>query len=77
MRKIWENFEEFVINFILAIRRAKIFGVHSIDRKLNEVSYYFFLPLGSAVAPSEANTQLFLSNLCNKKISKKYLVNFG
>ncbi len=29
--------------WILAMRRARIFGLHSIDQKLNEVSYYFFI----------------------------------
>ncbi len=46
----------------LATRKAKIFGMHSIAQKLNEVSY-FFSPLGSSVSPSEANSQLFLDNL--------------
>ncbi len=44
---------------ILAMRRATTFGLHSIDWKLNEVSYSFFSPLGNAVPPSEANSIIF------------------
>ncbi len=37
---------------ILAMKRATMFRLHSIDRKLNEVSYsFFFSPLDSAVSP--------------------------
>ncbi len=53
----------FSIMLISAMRKVTMFGLHSIDQKLNEVSYSFFSPLGSAVSPSEANSPLFLDNL--------------
>ncbi len=37
--------------------------------KMNEV---LFLPVGRAVSPSEANSQLFLDNLCRSNYFKYY-----
>ncbi len=56
---------------ISATRRATMFAWHRINRKLSEVSYSFFSPLGIAVSPSEANSQLFLDKLfikCNSQM---------
>ncbi len=47
---------------ISATRRATMFGLHSIDPTLNEVSYFFSL-LHNAALPSEANSHLFLVTL--------------
>ncbi len=44
---------------ILTTKRATIFGLHSIYWKLNEVSYSFFPPLGSAILLSEVTSVIF------------------
>ncbi len=54
-----------------------MFRLHSIDQKLNEISCsFFFSLLGSAVSSPEANSQLFLDNLCTSPIRSKMFNSF-